>query len=198
MQRIRPTANPEGERSHLNSRVSPTPNNQKEGAMLTRFPTMLKTLAVGALFFLSTSPAWALTQTIIHGHTGHVQNPSAYSSVTPYDWGLNLRLKQGRSDWVHYSIPITNIPFVRYVMIRVYLKDSVIEEVRFRNGVSLVHRSTNPGFVNGWNYKVLDLGGVGRIFPNGLGISIKVRGNHDIEQLGVSPRIIITGLKAYH
>lgn len=113
----------------------------------------------------------------VHGHSGHVQFPSAVTFAVPEGEGLWVKM-QNNSTPVHFAVPTLGDTTQGARLIRVRFniniaKTSCVESVTVYNGETIV-KTFHPNWCSaGWQTRTLDLGTI-RSFTKGLGVSIEL------------------------
>jgi hypothetical protein len=117
----------------------------------------------------------------VHGNSGHVEymNNLASTDRIYLGWGLDIELKPGSFNWLHYSIPTTPGTKTRYLLVRYETgetgnsADSDIIALHVFDGETRIYQKNSLNLSGGPGYTIIDMGAY-KTISWGLGLSINV------------------------
>jgi hypothetical protein len=113
----------------------------------------------------------------IHGHSGKVENESAFEYTKPYGRGLLGKLKRNKATWIHFAVPCPpsdEFQGVTDIRLQYYLGEATrITDIHVWAGKDRVISKKVSLSKRGWDDEILNLGTLIRT-PHGIGISVRV------------------------
>jgi hypothetical protein len=110
--------------------------------------------------------------TSVHGHSGHIENMAVVLGAA-FGWGLTFAQLPVTTNWVHFSIPVSQFPVYRISLKFLAGSRVTVDTVGVYNGDVLVATLTGP-WPGGNNPQILNLP-TPTVFQNGLGLSVSVK-----------------------